>query len=154
MAWIKGTEEQTFEVNVPLKQVRAVMGNPGVFQKCFAELDSAEELEPMLWRFTLQEKAERGVRFKPDYQVQYESQQEGLSWEPVRGNLRTEGVARWRALDDERTEIYYRETIAVDLPIPRILAKIFGLIVAREIRQDVGAYLDNMREFLRAERPL
>lgn len=148
MAWIEGTEEQTFSVNTPVERVGRFFSDPAHFKECFVALESAEMIDPLIWHWVLREKSEKGITFQPDYTVIYKVGAQLLEWQTLEGNLRTEGVAHWSELDGGRTEIFYRETIAVDLPIPRLLAKVFGVIVSREIRQDVSGYLDNVRRYL------
>lgn len=148
MAWIEGIEEQTFSVHSPVERVSQFFSDPARFKECFVALESAEMLDPLIWRWVLQEKSEKGITFQPDYTVIYKLGEQLLEWQTLKGNLRTEGVAHWSGLGEDQTEIFYRETIAVDLPIPRLLARVFGAIVSREIRQDVSGYLDNVRHHL------
>lgn len=148
MAWIEGTEEQTFVVNQPCEVVADYFGDPGEFKRSLSDLESAEQIEPMVWRWVLREKSEKGITYQPEYTVSYTRGDATVEWETLEGNMRSEGVARYTALDDERTEVFYRETIATDLPIPRLLAKVFRPIVAREIRKGVGGFLDASRQWL------
>lgn len=148
MAWIEGTEEQTFVVKKDLATVEAFFSDPAEFKRCLSDLNSAEEVEPMVWRWVLNEKSEKGITFQPDYTVVYKAGDGMLEWETREGNMRSEGVARYTRITTNRTEVHYRETVATDLPIPRLLAKVFGPIVAREIRKSVGAYLDASRDWL------
>lgn len=148
MAWIEGTEEQTFIVKTDYDAVEGYFSNPAEFKRCLSELESAEQIEPMVWRWGLKEKSEKGITFKPDYTVAYRAGDGFLEWHTLEGNMRSEGVARYTKITGDRTEVYYRETIATDLPIPRLLAKVFSPIVSREIRKGVGAYLDGSRAWL------
>jgi uncharacterized membrane protein len=149
MAWIEGSEEQTFVVNAPYEKVANFFGDPGEFQCCIIGLESAERMDPLIWHWVLNEKTEKGVSYQADYTVAYNKQGDGvIEWQTIKGNLRTEGISRCTKLDEDRTEVYYRETIASDLPIPRLLAKVFSPIVAREIRQGVTGFLANSREWL------
>lgn len=148
MAWIEGTEEQTFVVKKDYDTVAGFFSDPAEFKRCLSELETGEEIEPMVWRWVLREKSEKGINFQPDYTVVYTAGDGMLEWQTREGNMRTEGVARYTKITGERTEVYYRETIATDLPIPRLLAKVFSPIVAREIRKGVGAYLDASRAWL------
>src|SRR5690554_78308 len=148
MAWIEGTEEQTFIVKKDYDAVAGYFGNPAEFKRSLSELESAEQIEPMVWRWVLREKSEKGITFQTDYTVAYTAGDGILEWHTLEGNMRSEGVARYTRITGDRTEVHYRETIATDLPIPRLLAKVFSPIVAREIRKGVGAYLDASRAWL------
>lgn len=142
MAWIEGTHEETRVIRAPLDRVRNWFGNPSVFREAMAQVQTAEEIESGLYRWILTEKNEKGIRFRPDYTVRYTLTGDEVTWQPVDGNMKSSGRCTMRAVADDRTEIAYRESIAVDLPIPRLMAKVFSPIVAREIRGGVVEYLD------------
>jgi carbon monoxide dehydrogenase subunit G len=146
MAWIEGTEEQTFVVDAPYQDVVDFFGDPATFKECLDQVESAEETEGGVWHWVLQEKAEKGIRFKADYTVKYEMTGEGrVQWHTLEGNMRSEGVTECSEVGEDRTEVRYKETIATDLPIPKLMAKVFRPIVAREIRKGVGSFLDCAR---------
>ncbi len=150
MAWIEGTEEQTFVVNAPYEQVIEFFSDPAIFSDCLTEVETAEEIEPYVWRWVLEEKSEKGITYQADYTVEYERKDDHVEWHTREGNMRSEGICRCKELGEARTEVFYRETIATDLPIPRLLAKVFSPIVAREIRQGVGGFLDAARAKLQS----
>jgi len=147
MAWIEGTEEKTFVVDAAYEDVVEFFCNPEQFQEAFTQLENIEEVEDGVWKYTLEEKAEKGIRFQGVYTVRYERDGDVCTWETLEGNMRSEGRVSFRDLNG-KTEVDYLETIATDLPIPRLMAKVFKPIVAREIRGGVGEYLDNATEIL------
>ena len=151
MAWIDGTEEQTFVVRADREAVAEFFCEPANFKACLGQLESAEEVEPGVWHWVLEEKAEKGIKFQGDYVVEYTRDGDTVEWHTREGNMKSEGVTRCKALGDGRTEVYYRETIATDLPIPRLMAKIFKPIVAREIRGGVGDFLDRSKAHLESQ---
>lgn len=147
MAWIEGTEEQTFEVNAGYDDVVNFFSDPATFKQCLSQTEKAEEVEPMVWRWVLQEKSEKGITYKADYVVEYETVDDGhFRWSTREGNMRSEGFTKFEKLGEGRTKVHYKETIATDLPIPRLMAKVFSPIVAREIRKGVGEFLDCARK--------
>lgn len=148
MAWIEGTEEQTFNVDAPYEDVVEFFGDPAKFQQCLTEVESAEEVEPMVWHWVLEEKAEKGITYQADYTVAYERKGDDVEWHTREGNMRSEGFTRCKDLGGGRTQVHYKETIATDLPIPKLMAKVFSPIVSREIRKGVGSFLDSAREHL------
>lgn len=152
MAWIEGTQEKTFEVDAPVDEVAAFFCEPAEFQACLTQVVTAEEVEPMVWRWVLEEKAEKGINYQADYTVAYERIGEGsVRWETREGNMRSEGVTECREIAGGRTEVHHKETIATDLPIPRLMAKVFSPIVSREIRKGVTSFLDCARQRLEAK---
>lgn len=142
MAWIDGTHEETRTIKAPLDAVLAWFGDPAVFREAMAQVKEAEEIRPGVFRWILVEKNEKGIRFRPDYTVEYSTSGHEVTWKPVGGNMKSAGRCVVRALGDDRAEIQYRETISVDLPIPKLMARVFSPIVAREIRAGVVEYLD------------
>ncbi|MBA2663275.1 MAG: hypothetical protein H0U74_13390 [Bradymonadaceae bacterium] len=149
MAWIEGTEKQSLVINAPLEQVVDFFGDPKKLQVCFTQLERAEEIEPGLWKWVLREKNEKGVKFQGTYSVRYEREgDDRVVWNTVgEGNMRSKGTVRCRKLG-QKTEVDYEETIATDLPIPKLAAKVFNGIVAREIRKGVGGYLELVKSHL------
>ena len=151
MAWIEGTEEQTFAVNSSYQDVVDFFSDPATFKECLSQIETAEEVESMVWRWVLEEKAEKGITYQADYTVAYEKVDDGhFKWTTREGNMRSEGFTKFKELGDGRTEVHYKETIATDLPIPRLMAKVFSPIVSREIRKGVGSFLDCARRRLDA----
>lgn len=147
MAWIEGTEERTFVIDADYDEVVEYFCNPDQFREAFGEMESGEEIEPGVWKWTLVEKAEKGINFQGIYTVRYEREGDVGTWETLEGNSRSEGRVEFRDVSGG-TEVHYLESLSFDLPIPRLAAKIFKPIVAREIRSGVGDFLDRSKEIL------
>ncbi|MFU8803750.1 MAG: hypothetical protein ACNA8W_08085, partial [Bradymonadaceae bacterium] len=113
------------------------------------QLEIAEEIEPNTWKWTLRKKSEKGITFQGIYAVRYEREGDEVIWKTVeKTNMRSDGAVSFKKLDDKATEVTYEETIATDLPVPRLAAKVFGPIVSREIRKGVGSYLEGVKDHL------
>lgn len=150
MAWIEGTEKQTFVIKAPREDVADFFGDPAKFRVCMDQVEEAEEIDKNVWKWTLEQKSEKGITFQGIYTVEYERQGEKVVWRTVgESNMRSEGVATFKDVP-KGTEVTYEETIATDLPVPRLAAKVFGPIVSREIRKGVGSYLDGVKRHLEA----
>ena len=148
MAWISGTEERTYMIDAPSEDVIDFFCNPERFKEAFGQLESAEEVEPNVWTWTLVEKAEKGIRFQGVYTVEYTREGDVGTWDSRAGtNSSSKGRVSCRALG-ALTEVTYSETLGFDLPIPKLAAKLFRPIVAREIRHGVGEFLDSAKEIL------
>lgn len=149
MAWIDGTHEETFVVDAPYDEVVAFFCDPARFQEAFGQMETCEELEELVWHWVLAEKNEKGVKFQGDYTVEYTREGDSLSWSTRDGGTMTsEGQTKITDLGAGQTEVEYRETIATDLPIPKLMAKVFKPIVSREIASGVGEFLERSREIL------
>ncbi|HEX2573590.1 MAG TPA: SRPBCC family protein [Polyangia bacterium] len=150
MAKIAATEERTLIVSAPLEEVYRFFSSPALLREETPGVERFELLGPGKARWVLVEKAEKGIRFQADFTVEYVAQAgDRVTWRTVAtegagGNLDTIGEVLLRRLDDDRTEIHYRETLAPDLPITPILAALFRPIVAREVRADIGRFLDRV----------
>lgn len=148
MAQIEATETQTFEVKAPLKEVYAAFSDPEIIKQNFVGLEKAEVGEAGVVRWILKEKADKGIRFKGDYTVKYEGNGEDrVTWQSLEGNVGTRAEVLLTDLGS-RVKIRYSETISPDLPIPKLMAKVFKPIVAREVRKDLTAYVDNVKRYL------
>lgn len=149
MAWIEGTEKQTLVIDAPVDAVVDFFGDPEKLRVCLTQLEVAEEIEPGVWKWTLREKNEGGIKFQGIYTVRYTREGDSsVVWETVDAQtMRAEGKVVCRGLG-KKTEVEYRETIATDLPIHRLAAKVFSPIVAREIRKGVGSYLELAKQHL------
>ncbi len=147
MAWIEGTESQCFQVSASPTEVADYFSDPERFAAAFSQLEHKEKLADGSWRWTLVGKSEKGITFQGVYTVQYQRTADGATWETTDGNMRSTGVVVC-APSKDGTEVTYTEVLAVDLPIPKLAAKIFRPIVAREIRAGVGDFLDRSRLIL------
>lgn len=149
MAWIEGTHEETFTVDAPYADVVDYFCDPAKFKAAFSQMESGEEVSDGVWHWVLEEKNEGGIKFKPDYTVTYERDGDALQWSTQEGcNMTSTGRTELTDLGGGQTEVAYRETIATDLPIPRLAAKLFRPIVSREIARGVGDFLERSRAIL------
>lgn len=149
MAWIDGTHEETFIVDAPYADVVDYFCDPHRFREAFGQLETSEQVEDGVWRWVLEEKKEKGIKFKADYTVEYTREGDELRWTTRDGGtMKSEGHTQIRDLGGGQTEVEYRETIATDLPIPKLAAKVFRPIVSREIAHGVGDFLDRSRKIL------
>lgn len=149
MAWIDGTEKQSLVIDAPMEKVVDFFADPSQLKVAMTQLERAEEVEPGTWTWVLQEKTEKGIRFQGRYTVRYEKKGDDcVEWSTVgEDNMRSRGVATFRQLGS-KTELTYEETIGTDLPVPKLAAKVFGPIVAREIRKGVESFLQNCKTHL------
>ena len=151
MAWIEGREERTFIVNAPYDEVVAYFSDPNRFMDANTDVEQIEPLGDGVFKFSLKEKAEKGVRFKGVYDVKYTRQGDEVSWETVSGNTRTQGSTTFRDLGQGKVEVTYKETLSPDLPIPALMAKVFQPIVSREVARGIGTFLDKSKALLEGQ---
>lgn len=147
MAWIEGTEERTFVVDAPYDDVVEFFCEPDSFRAAFSQMEDSEEIQPGVWKWTLQPKAEKGIKFQGIYTVRYERDGESVSWTTDEGNMRSTGSTTFDEVG-QKTRVHYKETLEIDLPIPRLMAKVFKPIVSREVAGGIGDFLDRAQEIL------
>lgn len=151
MAWLEGTEEREFVIGAPKEEVAAFFANPDEFGDCLEEMESIEAVDDSTWAFTLEELAAKGISFQGYHETEYRRDGDVVEWESVGDdNMRTEGVVRVEAVDDDRTRVDFEETIGAKLPIPGLMASAFEPIVAREVRKGINSFLDNAKDELEA----
>ena len=126
MAYIDAAEEQTFVVTANMEDVYRTFADPEVIQRHIHDLES--------WSLDAQGNGTDHV-----------------TWNTVTGNIKTKGEARLTRLD-VGVRVDYREEMAPDLPIPRLLATVFKPIVAREVRKGILDYLDSIKRSLNETR--
>jgi carbon monoxide dehydrogenase subunit G len=147
MAWVKGKEDRSFIVDAPYDDVVEFFCEPANFRAAFSQMEQSEEIEEGVWHWTLQEKSEKGVRFQGIYTVEYQRDGDSIEWATREGNMKSSGSTRFDDLDGT-TRVHYEETLEVDLPIPRLMAKVFKPIVSREVSGGIGDFLDEAKSIL------
>ncbi len=145
---IEATDSRTIRVRVPMADVYAFFLDPAMRQQVMPDLERFEVLDEHTVRWILVEKREKGIRFQADYTVVFEGNgSDEVRWRATEGNMGNTGTVLLRSLDGGFTEVRYTELMAPDLPIPRLLAKVFRPIVAREVRQGIGQMIDNVEAY-------
>jgi len=147
MAKIDATEERTLLLKAPLAEVYRFFADPALLKEETADVERFEPLGEGKAHWVLTEKVEKGVRYQADYMIEYRGNgSDRVTWRTIEGNLDTEGEVLLRAIGESTTEVRFRERLAPDLPITALMAKIFKPIVAREVRKDIGKFLDRVAE--------
>ena len=71
MAWISGELERTFTIDAPYEQVLEYFQDPAKFKAAFGEMEKTEQVDGGVWKWTLEEKNEKGISFQGVYMVAY-----------------------------------------------------------------------------------
>ena len=149
MAWLEGSETRDYEIDAPLDDVVDFFGNPDAFEDCLADLETLEKVGEGSWKFTLEEIAAKGISFQGEYTVDYERDGDVVTWSSdEEGNMKSEGRMEAEHVGDEQTRVQYEETISVELPIPKLMTKVFNPIVDREVSKGINHMLDCAKETL------
>ncbi len=149
MAKITATHKCKLTVRAPLSNVYSFFVNPVQLRELTPDVENFQLLSESQAKWRLTEKVEKGVRYAAEYTVNYQGNgSDEVKWHSIDGNMDIDGEVSLRSLGENLTEFQFRETVAPDLPISRLTAMIFKPIVARELRQDIGTFLDRAVEYL------
>ena len=149
MTWIEAGHKRTFEVDAPLDEVADFFSDPSQIRHCMQELETGEKVDEQTWRWILKEIGAKGITFQGDYTVRYVRDGDEVTWKSEgEGTMRTEGTAEFEEIDEGRTRVDYEETLASDLPIPKLARRVFRPIVAREVRKGVEEFIDGIIDYL------
>jgi carbon monoxide dehydrogenase subunit G len=148
MAQIAATEEQVFNVPASPERVYAFFTALDQLRAATPGVERCEQLPDGRVRWVLEEKVDKGIRFRADYVVTYDGNgTDHARCRSVAGNMANDWDA-WIKPAPGGSEVRYRETVAPDLPITAGLALLIRPLVARELRKDVNRFLDRVRERL------
>jgi len=147
MARITATEERVFHVKATMQQMYDFFATPSQLCELIEGVDILESLGAGRVRWVLKEKVDKGIRFKADYTVVYEGNgRDYVWWRFVEGNMGNEGDVWLTTTADGGTEVRYREMVAPDLPLTPLLARLIKPIVARELRGELGHFLERVQD--------
>jgi len=145
MTKIAAVEEMTLHVTAPLNDVYKFFIDPELINEETVDVHRFERFDDSTARWVLVEKVEKGIRYQADYTVEYQGNgSDEITWRTIGGNLEASGTVRLQKVTESETEIRYRESVAPDLPITHLMAILFKPIVAREVRQGIGKFLDRV----------
>jgi len=146
MAEFTGEKDMRVRIRRPLADVFAKFTDPDVRAKCMPDLDRFEKVDEGTYRWIMKEENEKGIRFRPDYTVKYESNgKDEFSWSTVRGNPTSRGRGKCRSISESETEVEYHEKITTDIPVPRLIAPVIKGIVSKKITSGVEYYVERVK---------
>lgn len=144
MASFGGSLEDTFHSTSPPEVVCAHFADLRAIAAATQDMESSQEVGVGTLRFVLREQRQGPYRFQPEYTVRYHMAGDSVVWSTLEGNLKSEGTARFAAASAGGTEIIYSQSIAFDLPLPRLAVPVVKPIVDRLIRPSMRAYVKAM----------
>jgi uncharacterized membrane protein len=145
MVRIAATEERVFQVQASPECVYAFFSRPEELSQAMASVERCERLPGNRVRWVLEEKVDKGIRFKADYIVVHEGDgKEHVGWRSVEGNMHNDGDVWITPLVGGGTEIRYRESVAPELPITALMARLIAPLVARELRGEINGFLERV----------
>src|SRR4051794_38921880 len=117
MAKIAATEEQVFDVPASPERVYAFFTALDELRAATPGVERCEPLPDGRVRWVLEEKVDKGIRFKADFVVAYDGNgTDHARGRFVEGNMANDWDA-WVPPAPGGSTVRYRETVAPDLPI-------------------------------------
>src|SRR4051794_6193326 len=99
MVRIAATEERMLTVPASPETVYAFFSSPEKIGQAMGSVQRCELLPDNAVRWVLEEKVDKGIRFRADYVVAYEGDgSEHIRWRSVAGNMRNDGEVRLKPL--------------------------------------------------------
>jgi uncharacterized membrane protein len=145
MVKIAATEERVLRVQASPERVYAFFSRPEELSQAMASVERCERLPGNRVRWVLDEKVDKGIRFKGNYVVVHEGDgKEHVCWRSVEGNMRNDGDVWIKPLVGGGTEIHYRESVEPELPITPLMARLITPLVARELRSEINGFLERV----------
>jgi uncharacterized membrane protein len=146
MVRIAATEERVLSVPASPEQVYAFFSRPEELARAMGSVERCERLPMNRVRWVLAEKVDKGIRFKGDYVVVHEGDgQRHVCWRSVEGNMQNDGDVWLTPVARGGTEIRYRESVAPELPITPLMARLIAPLVARELRGEINGFLERVQ---------
>lgn len=151
MPKFEGSHEETFTLDVPIEKAKEHFSDLDTIIANYGNLERGEKVNEKTIHFVLEPKSAMGATFQGDYQVEYNFTSDNeFEWKSVgSGNMSAKGGITFKALDDDKTQLTYRQEMVVDMPINRLLSKAIAPIVSKNIRSGILDFLGNMRESLK-----
>jgi uncharacterized membrane protein len=143
MARFEGTHTQRVEVDAPIDAVRAHFAD---LSKTVAATHDVERssITGDVIHFVLKAQDLGVVKFQGDFRCRYQWAGGDLSWGTIEGNTDQVGTARFEAISAGRTAVSFQERVAVDLPVPGMMAKMLEPVVAQVLAHEVKGFLERM----------
>jgi hypothetical protein len=148
VAKIAATEERVFAVPASPRESYAFFSDPERLFRASAGVERYQVLPGGRVRWVLEEKVEKGIRYRADFVAAYEGNgNDHIVCRTVEGNLRDDWEV-WIRPAGGGSEIRYRETVEPDLPITPVLALLIRPLIVRQMREEMRRFLDRAREQL------
>ncbi len=139
--------DETFHSDVPLARLRDHFADVEAVIAHYGHLEHADRRDDRTVHFVLPPQNHGVTTFNGRYTCQWTVVDDHtVRWRTVEdgsGNMWSEGEATFRE-EGGRTAMHYRHTLAIDLSVNRMLAKMIRGVVAEVTRRELRAYVLRM----------
>ncbi|MCA9493182.1 MAG: hypothetical protein KC621_24795 [Myxococcales bacterium] len=143
MSWFEGTHTETLSLAVPAEVARAHFSDPAAIVAATKAVERSE-IDGGRIHFVIAEENHGVVKFRADYTCTYAVDGDTVRWSTDLGcNCQQSGTARI-VEDGGGCTVIYSETIAVDLPVPKLMAAAVRPLVGPMVGKEIAAYLKRL----------
>lgn len=147
MSKVRVEYNRTARVRAPVADVYRFFAEPDLMAQEAVNLDRYEKLDDTRSRWLFRSRTQaKGLDFAPEYTVTISGNGEDrVSWRsiPGLGNTESEGSVELRETGGA-TEIRYRQVSTPDLPVPKLVARMFEIIARKLALKDMEEYFDRV----------
>ena len=148
MTRVAATEEQEFAVSLSPEEVYRFFSDVGRLRPAMLGVELCERLPGGQVRWVLQERIDKGIRFRPDFTVVYEGNgRDHVRCRSAGGNMGDDWDV-WITPVSGGSMIRLHETVAPDLPITAAMVLLIRPLLVRELRKDVAHFVERARTLL------
>lgn len=149
MTTFSGTVTETFTTPHPPEVVASHFADPAAMVAATDGVESHEIVDAHTVRLTLKGQSAGKISFQPAYTVRLTRDGLTVRWETTEGNLDNAGSVTVSAKGDG-SEVAFTETIAFDLPVPKLMRRMVQPMVNKALEPGIRGYLSAMKASLGA----
>jgi len=137
--------KRTLRVRAALPEVYHFFADPDTMKQEAQNLELYERIDATRSRWVFKSRTQqRGLYFAPEYTIETTGNgADHVSWQSISGNTGSAGDVRLRRVGDV-TEIEYYQMSEPDLPVPRLVAKLFATIARKLGERDMEDWVNRI----------
>jgi uncharacterized membrane protein len=137
--------KRTLRVRAPLSEVHEFFANPDRMREEAQNLELYERIDATHSRWVFKSRTQqKGLYFAPEYTIETKTNGvDHVTWQSVSGNTGSAGDVQLRRVGDT-TEIDYYQMSEPDLPVPKLVARLFDVIARKLGQKDLEDWVDRV----------
>lgn len=150
MPRFEGDSHETITLHVSREDALAAFGDVNTIARYTGQMESTKIIDDHTIYFVVKPQSSHGVTFQADYTCRYEVDAQGvLTWRSTTSNnIWVSGEARFTAIGPKQTRLDYKQSLAMEMSVNRLLAKLISPLVKKGIHDGVSDYLKQMKQAL------
>jgi uncharacterized membrane protein len=137
--------KRTLRVRAPLPEVFTFFADPDRMKEEAQNLDQYERIDATRSRWLFKSRTQqKGLYFAPEYTIETRTNGvDHITWQSIAGNTGSAADIRLRRVGDV-TEIEYYQMSEPDLPVPKLVAKLFDILARKLGERDLQDWVDRV----------